>query len=39
VFDDIRELMAEPETHRRKIGFKVGEKTARYQVTRKKTVH
>jgi hypothetical protein len=39
VFDAIRALMAEPETPKRKIGFKVEEKAARYQVSRKRTVN
>jgi len=32
-------LMAEPEKPKRKIGFEVKEKVARYQANRKKTVH
>jgi len=42
-FGEIRKLMAlaepSPESQKRKIGFEVKEKVARYQVTRKKTVH
>jgi hypothetical protein len=39
VFDAIRALMSEPETPRREIGFKVEEKAARYQVSKKRSVN
>jgi phage regulator Rha-like protein len=43
VLGEIRKLMASaepsPEAPKRKIGFEVKERAARYQVTRKKTVH